>query len=120
MPRNTRNRKEATDHRRDLYDKLAHKQQLWWAQADPYITAVLALGDVPASTAGQVHRVVNAYRSLPLHRQWAMRNVFLGYVDHITEKRPLNVHISWDNPERYGVTPAMKGDVRLTFGQPPC
>lgn len=122
MPRNTRDRKQAAQNRNELYTKLAHKQQLWWAQAESYTMAVMALGEPKAITRSHVLMLVKQYRMMPLHKQWRERKVFLGFLDYLTRVQPERV-VGWffAGPNRIVRTEpdlVNKGDIRLSFGQP--
>jgi len=125
VPRNTRDRKRAAQNRNELYTKLAHKQQLWWAQAEAYINAVKMLGDTPLHSKRAVTACVTQYRAMPLHKQWRERKMLLGFVDYILGERT-NIHPTYcyfgrmsSSPHTLRVDPVNKGDIRLSFGETP-
>ena len=125
MPRNIRNRKEAAAKRNELYTKLAHKQQLWWAQAEAYINAVAMLGDVPPHSRKQTAECVKQYRLMPLHKQWMERKMLLGFIDYILGERsiisPVYCYFGRMSsaPHTLRAVPVNKGDIRLSFGETP-
>lgn len=125
MPRNTRNRKEAAQNRRELYIKLCHKQQLWWPQAEAYINAVKMLGDAAPHSKSQINQCVQQYRRMPLHSQWRQRKALLGFIDYILGERSV-IHPTYcyfgrmsSSPHTINATPVNKGDIRLSFGETP-
>lgn len=125
MPRNTRDRKRAAQNRNDLYTKLAHKQQLWWAQAEAYINAAKLLGDTPLHSKRAVFDCVKQYRAMPLHKQWRERKALLGFIDYILGEGT-NIHPMYcyfgrmsSSPHIIKAVPVNKGDIRLSFGETP-
>jgi hypothetical protein len=120
VPRNTRDRKRAAQNRNELYTKLAHKQQLWWAQAEPYTRAVMALGELKAATKEHIGYLIKNYRAMPLHKQWRERKTYLGFLDLLTSAQPDRfVGHFFAGHGKYVLTPPydiLKGDVRLSFG----